>query len=199
MATSFSDPRWLQDLRRFLPLKSQFVLTGNVRDRQASELAGTVTPLRFDQTLATALFAHGYGQVVLFDLVRGFHELGPSISAPQPVDAAEHLAIPAAANLPAGPEVSSAVLPQAVRPLEPRWATQKSRRSRVPRPDIKPVPGPARSSQREARQQVACKAKRGIEDGSRQRSRIRLQVRRWTASSAAFVKGPVFDSRIGAD
>jgi hypothetical protein len=31
---SLDQPRWLRDLRRFLPLKSQFVLSGNVRDLQ---------------------------------------------------------------------------------------------------------------------------------------------------------------------
>jgi hypothetical protein len=32
----FESPRWLRDLLRFLPLKSQFVLSGNIRDLQAS-------------------------------------------------------------------------------------------------------------------------------------------------------------------
>jgi hypothetical protein len=41
---SLEKPRWLRDLLRFLPLKSQFVLSGNVRDLQASEVApGIVT------------------------------------------------------------------------------------------------------------------------------------------------------------
>jgi hypothetical protein len=29
-------PRWMRDLKRFLPLKSQFVLSGNLRDLQLS-------------------------------------------------------------------------------------------------------------------------------------------------------------------
>ena len=36
---TFEKPRWLRDLVRFLPLKSQFVLTGNVRDLQITEVA----------------------------------------------------------------------------------------------------------------------------------------------------------------
>jgi hypothetical protein len=32
-------PRWLRDLIRFLPLRSQFVLSGNVRDLQIHEPA----------------------------------------------------------------------------------------------------------------------------------------------------------------
>lgn len=83
---TFSEPRWLQDLRRFLPLKSQFVLTGNIRDLQATEISpGVVTSQRFDQTLANALFSHGYGQVVLFDQVRGFQPMActaPSSCSP---------------------------------------------------------------------------------------------------------------------
>lgn len=115
MATSFSDPRWLQDLRRFLPLKSQFVLTGNVRDLQASELAGGVTPLRFDQALANALFAHGYGQVVLFDLVRGFQELAPTLPSAEPRDVGGTLTVPTTTNLPAGPDALSGFLSQVAR------------------------------------------------------------------------------------
>lgn len=41
---SFEKPLWLRDLLRFLPLKSQFVLSGNVRDLQASEVAPGVIP-----------------------------------------------------------------------------------------------------------------------------------------------------------
>jgi hypothetical protein len=33
-AIIFEKARWLRDLARFLPLKSQFVLSGNVRDLQ---------------------------------------------------------------------------------------------------------------------------------------------------------------------
>jgi len=42
-ALAHERPRWLRDLLRFVPLKSQFVLSGNVRDLQLCELApGTV-------------------------------------------------------------------------------------------------------------------------------------------------------------
>jgi hypothetical protein len=34
---SYEKPRWIRDLIRFLPLKSQFVLSGNVRDLQLIE------------------------------------------------------------------------------------------------------------------------------------------------------------------
>ena len=46
-------PRWLRDLLRFLPLRSQFVLSGNVRDLQVHEpVPGEVTAV----PLATILF-----------------------------------------------------------------------------------------------------------------------------------------------
>ena len=41
---SLEKPRWLRDLLRFLPLRSQFVLSGNIRDLQIHEAApGQVT------------------------------------------------------------------------------------------------------------------------------------------------------------
>ena len=40
MAEEDVRPRWVRDLTRFLPLKSQFVLTGNVRDLQVREVGG---------------------------------------------------------------------------------------------------------------------------------------------------------------
>lgn len=42
---AYSDPRWLQDLRRFLPLKSQFVLTGNVRDSRSPAPIAAIWPI----------------------------------------------------------------------------------------------------------------------------------------------------------
>ncbi|AIR91295.1 ATPase [Pseudomonas cremoricolorata] len=66
----------MRDLLRFLPLKSQFVLSGNIRDLQASEVApGAVTAQSFNQTLCTALLDSGYGHVLLWDPVAGFSAL----------------------------------------------------------------------------------------------------------------------------
>lgn len=73
---AYQSPRWMRDLRRFLPLKSQFVLSGNVRDLQASEVApGLVTSLSFNQALHDALRAAGYAFVILFDPLVGFRPL----------------------------------------------------------------------------------------------------------------------------
>lgn len=72
--TGIAKPRWIRDLVRFLPLKSQFLLTGNVRDLQARDLGDGVTaavPLL--QGLEAELREAGYSQVVAFRPFEGFH------------------------------------------------------------------------------------------------------------------------------
>jgi len=80
-------PRWLRDLSRFLPLKSQFVLTGNVRDLQIHEVGGVRTPGRLDDVVASALRIGGYVDIVAFDLVVGFHVIEPSDGSASDPDA----------------------------------------------------------------------------------------------------------------
>ena len=76
MPKHFEPPRWLRDLGRFLPLKSQFVLSGNVRDLQAFEAnPGVVVPQGFNQTLAATLHSLGYVHVVTYDPLSGFQTL----------------------------------------------------------------------------------------------------------------------------
>jgi energy-coupling factor transporter ATP-binding protein EcfA2 len=71
--SAFEKPRWLRDLGRFLPLKSQFVLSGNVRDYQAVEVApGTVTAQPLVQSLAASLRQLGYVQSLLYEPIFGF-------------------------------------------------------------------------------------------------------------------------------
>ncbi|HFF8521632.1 TPA: AAA family ATPase [Providencia rettgeri] len=73
MHTDFQNPRWLRDLLRFIPLKSQFVLFGNVRDLQASEIApSVVTPLPFNQSLFNSLFKAGYAYALTYTPLVGF-------------------------------------------------------------------------------------------------------------------------------
>ncbi|AZC24599.1 putative chaperone [Pseudomonas sessilinigenes] len=73
----------MRDLVRFLPLKSQFVLSGNIRDLQASEVApGTVTALSFNQTLCDTLLAAGYAHVLTWDPVTGMRAIGKPDSDP---------------------------------------------------------------------------------------------------------------------
>lgn len=65
-------PRWLRDLARFLPLKSQFVLSGNVLDLQVYEVEpGTITAVPLHAAVAREMYAAGYGDVLAADRVRG--------------------------------------------------------------------------------------------------------------------------------
>lgn len=65
-------PRWVRDLTRFLPLKSQFVLTGNVRDLQIRALGGRAAAASLNEVLAATLNEAGYADIVRFDPVQGF-------------------------------------------------------------------------------------------------------------------------------
>ncbi|MGO8047904.1 AAA family ATPase [Rhizobium johnstonii] len=66
-------PTWLRDLVRFLPLKSQFVLSGNVRDLQAYEIAqDTVAALPLGLCLQRELQSCGYRDVISFAPTVGF-------------------------------------------------------------------------------------------------------------------------------
>ncbi|OTP88605.1 ATPase [Gilliamella apicola] len=66
----------MRDLVRFLPLKSQFVLSGNIRDLQACEVAPQViTPQTFELTLYRALRNVGYSQVLIWNPLSGFYGL----------------------------------------------------------------------------------------------------------------------------
>lgn len=81
----YQQPRWMRDLLRFLPLKSQFVLSGNVRDLQACEISpGIVTPVAFNQSLHNALREAGYQHVVIFNLLNGFMPMVPPGEDPAP-------------------------------------------------------------------------------------------------------------------
>lgn len=66
-------PRWQRDFERFLPLKSQFVLSGNVRDLQVVEVQpGLVTAQSLNQCVAAALKRSGYANLILFQPLAGF-------------------------------------------------------------------------------------------------------------------------------
>lgn len=70
---SSNRPRWIRDLLRFLPLRSQFVLSGNVRDQYPSEVApGVSAPLRLIPCMAGELKAAGYSHFLCFDQTQGF-------------------------------------------------------------------------------------------------------------------------------
>jgi hypothetical protein len=76
MTAAFESPRWLRDLQRFLPLKSQFVLSGNVRDLQATAVSpDVVTPQSFHETVVAALREAGYAHTFLYEPLTGFQAM----------------------------------------------------------------------------------------------------------------------------
>jgi hypothetical protein len=84
--TPDSKPRWLRDLLRFLPLKSQFVLSGNVQDLQAYEVQpGIFSTIPLQAAIARELYAAGYAEVVSLDCVRGA-KLITKTGSPQPAN-----------------------------------------------------------------------------------------------------------------
>lgn len=77
---TLESPRWLRDLIRFLPLKAQFVLSGNVHDLQlGGGGSGILAPKPLTTLLGEELVLHGYGEVVVFDLINGFRLASPRL------------------------------------------------------------------------------------------------------------------------
>lgn len=109
-------PRWVRDLARFLPLKSQFVLTGNVRDLQIREIGGTVVAAPLNDVLAATLTEAGFVDVVKYDLVSGFSVLpGPGGEARDGDQVLARLGLsPANGRAPAGVDLFTATLERLV-------------------------------------------------------------------------------------
>lgn len=84
-ASAFAKPRWIRDLLRFLPIKSQFVLSGNVRDLQAQELpSGGFAAVSLTHCLASELRISGYADIVLYQPLVGFRavSIGEPVQGP---------------------------------------------------------------------------------------------------------------------
>jgi len=65
-------PRWMRDLRQFLPLRSQFLLSGNVRDRYPISIEGGAPLfLPLVEYLTCELARPGHSRVIAFDPVSG--------------------------------------------------------------------------------------------------------------------------------
>lgn len=105
-------PRWLRDLRRFLPLKSQFVLTGNVRDLQTHETGGFVTATTLETVLAHELVDAGFSDIVYFDPMAGFRVLDrPNGQSPDRVHILSRLGLTTSNGAaPAGVDLFAATL-----------------------------------------------------------------------------------------
>lgn len=109
-------PRWRRDLERFLPLKPQFVLSGNVRDLQIAHVHGELTPLPMAAALERCLREAGCAAVLGYDPIDGFRATGWS-----PADREADLAAMAAVGLAptdgvaaAGPELLRQTMQQIV-------------------------------------------------------------------------------------
>ena len=73
MSDSFDKPRWAKDFLRFLPLKSQFVLSGNVRDKYPRPgTQGDLMILPLVAYLGAELVEAGIERVIAYDPARGF-------------------------------------------------------------------------------------------------------------------------------
>jgi energy-coupling factor transporter ATP-binding protein EcfA2 len=115
--SKYEKPRWLRDLLRFLPLKSQFVLSGNVRDLHLLEMEpGKVATQSMLQLLATELRASGYSQVIAYDPVTGFRTVALPGEDPAPgVELLKQLGLqPANGVAPAGLELFAETLQRIV-------------------------------------------------------------------------------------
>jgi hypothetical protein len=63
--------RWLQDVARLLPIRSQFVLSGNIRDSFLSHVAGSVAMVPLLRALWESLKQQDYRCLLVFDPVDG--------------------------------------------------------------------------------------------------------------------------------
>lgn len=74
-------PRWVRDLTRFIPLKSHFVITGNVRDLQIKSGGQQAYAASLSDVLVDTLNQSGYNSVVRYDPVTGFRDLSAETQA----------------------------------------------------------------------------------------------------------------------
>ena len=112
----YTKPRWLRDLLRFLPLKSQFVLSGNVKDLQTQEVSpGVVAAAPLLSVLAAELLTAGYSHVLLHDLVSGFRVFGSTgIGSDADGVLQSYGLVPANGAAPAGPDLLATTLERIV-------------------------------------------------------------------------------------
>jgi AAA domain (Cdc48 subfamily) len=109
-------PRWLRDLLRFLPLKSQFVLSGNVKDLQTQEISpGLITAAPLIDVLAAELKSAGFARVLVYDPVTGIRLADRFVQAAEVVNVLESLGIPSSnSDAGASPDILSTALDRVV-------------------------------------------------------------------------------------
>jgi energy-coupling factor transporter ATP-binding protein EcfA2 len=115
--SAYMKPRWMRDLLRFLPLKSQFVLSGNIRDLQACEVApDVVTAQSLTATLCDNLREAGYVQLVVWNPVTGFTiAQGRTASAEAPEETFRRIGLtPVDGVAPGGIDILATILERVV-------------------------------------------------------------------------------------
>lgn len=118
MEPKHQTPRWQRDFERFLPLKSQFVLSGNVRDLQVVEVQpGVITAQALNRCVAAGLKRAGYAEVLLFQPLVGFSVIASPGAAPGtgPALLGELELVPQAGQGRAGADLLTTGLTQVVR------------------------------------------------------------------------------------
>ncbi|WP_374519063.1 AAA family ATPase [Undibacterium squillarum] len=68
---TISSPRWLQDLQRLLPIRSQFVLSGNIRDSFISPVASGNALVPLTRCLWESVRQQGFQFLLIFDPADG--------------------------------------------------------------------------------------------------------------------------------
>lgn len=81
-------PRWLADLARTLPIRSQFVISGNIRDTFLADVAGQTTLAPLQRALWETLRAAGFGCLLVYDPADGIRVYPDE---PEPRQLAERL------------------------------------------------------------------------------------------------------------
>jgi len=71
MSTNFT-PRWIRDIQRFLNIKSQFILSGNVRDIYPFYKEERVLPFQLKNYMRENLKLDGYQYFICYDPIDGF-------------------------------------------------------------------------------------------------------------------------------
>ena len=71
-ASGLRAPKWAREIERFIPIKPQFLLYGNVNDVYPAEMGGSVVTLGMADYLEELLVKLGYSLVALFEPMYGF-------------------------------------------------------------------------------------------------------------------------------
>ncbi len=103
----FVKPKWVRELFRFLPVKSQFVLWGNVYDVYPFESAGGITTLNMCDFLHESFKEEGYDFVVKYEPLLGFSLLEGDVKQLQEIAGVQldPEGTPNSASLPAAADV----------------------------------------------------------------------------------------------